>query len=50
MLFGDAQTGQLDRANGRTSDVIAISDECAAQNKATDAKLNPKPWWHFGLF
>lgn len=42
----DAQTDRLDRANGRTSDVIAIADNCQAQQLKTQQQLQPRrPWW-----
>jgi hypothetical protein len=32
--FGDAQTGKLDQANGRTSDAIAVVQRCEARDAA----------------
>lgn len=34
VAFGDAQTGRLDMANGRTSDVIGIIGRCEARDQA----------------
>jgi hypothetical protein len=44
VAFGDAQTGQLDKANGHTADVIEIVERCEARDAATVKKLS-KPWW-----
>lgn len=32
--FGDAQTGKLDQANGRTKDAIEIVERCEARDNA----------------
>jgi len=34
IAFGDAQTGQLDKANGRTKDTIDIISRCEARDAA----------------
>jgi hypothetical protein len=34
IVFADAQTGRLDRANGHTSDVIEIVEACEARARA----------------
>jgi hypothetical protein len=34
IAFGDAQTGKLDQANGRTSDAISIVERCEARDAA----------------
>lgn len=34
IVFGDAQTGKLDQANGRTKDAIGIVERCEARDKA----------------
>jgi hypothetical protein len=34
VAFGDAQTGQLDKANGRTTDSLAIIGRCEARDLA----------------
>jgi hypothetical protein len=42
----DGQTGQLDQANGRTADVIAIAEACDRRSAEVLAALQPKrPWW-----
>lgn len=41
----DGQTTQLDQANGRASDLVAIADGCQARQQAVLSALNPKPWW-----
>lgn len=47
VAFGDAQTGQLDKANSQTRDAMAIVKKCEQlQQQAADA-LQPKPWWQF---
>jgi hypothetical protein len=33
-IFGDAQTGKLDQANGRTRDAIGILQRCEARDAA----------------
>jgi hypothetical protein len=34
IAFGDAQTGRLDQANGRTRDAIGIVERCEARDRA----------------
>ena len=46
MQFADGQSAALDRANGRTSDVISLVDLCSASNASMAKQLQPKPWWH----
>jgi hypothetical protein len=42
----DGQTAALDRANGRTADVIAIVDTCDKRSAEVFEALKPKrPWW-----
>lgn len=42
----DAQTGNLDRANGRTADVVSLVDKCDERNAGIIKKLVPdKPFW-----
>lgn len=41
----DGQTTQLDQANGRAADLVAIADACQARQAAVVAALTPKPWW-----
>lgn len=36
--FGDAQTGKLDQANGRTADAIGIVERCEARDAAAVKK------------
>jgi hypothetical protein len=40
--FGQAQTGQLDKANGRTTDALAIISRCEARDTAAIKKARPK--------
>ena len=47
VAFGDAQTGQLDKANGRTADTIAIVSRCEARDAAAVKRAKPKL---FGIF
>lgn len=42
VAFGDAQTGQLDKANGRTVDAIGIVERCEARDAAAVKKARPK--------
>lgn len=37
-VFGDAQTGKLDQANGRTKDAIGIVERCEARDAAAIKK------------
>ena len=41
----DDQTARLDRANGRTADLVSIADQCQAQQVKVAAALKPRPWW-----
>lgn len=41
----DGQTTQLDQANGRSADLVAIADGCQARQAAVLKALLPKPWW-----
>jgi len=45
--FGAAQTGQLDKANARTTDTITIIKSCEERDRAIAKSLQPKPWWQF---
>lgn len=38
IAFGDAQTGKLDQANGRTKDAIGIVERCEARDAAAIKK------------
>lgn len=42
IAFADAQTGQLDKANGRTADSIAIVERCEARDRAAVKRARPK--------
>lgn len=42
VAFGDAQTGQLDKANGRTTDSLAIIGRCEERDKAAVKRAKPK--------
>lgn len=42
VAFGDAQTGQLDKANGRTVDSLAIISRCEARDRAAVKAAKPK--------
>jgi hypothetical protein len=43
-VFGIEQTGQLKRANGRTSDVVEIVTSCEARDAASVRHIQ-RPWW-----
>lgn len=47
IMFGDAQTAQLDKANGRTGDALAIVGRCEARDRAALKRARPKV---LGLF
>lgn len=40
IVFGDAQTGKLDQANGRTKDAIGIVERCEARDAAAIKKAS----------
>jgi hypothetical protein len=42
IAFGDAQTGQLDKANGRTADTIAIIERCEARDAEALRAARPR--------
>ncbi len=42
VAFGDAQTGKLDMANGRTVDALGIIARCEARDAAAVKKSRPK--------
>jgi hypothetical protein len=42
IAFADAQTGQLDKANGRTADTIGIIERCEARDAAAVKRARPK--------
>jgi hypothetical protein len=42
--FGDAQTGQLGKANDRGDAVVEIADLCQAEQERVAKQLSPKPW------
>jgi hypothetical protein len=42
IAFADAQTGQLDKANGRTADAIGIIERCEARDAAALKQARPK--------
>lgn len=44
--FGDAQTGQLDKANDRTVSAIGIVERCEARDSEAIARAQ-RPWWKF---
>ncbi|MBK6026037.1 hypothetical protein QOZ96_002469 [Brevundimonas nasdae] len=43
-VFGIEQTGQLARANGRTSDVVEIVTSCEARDAKAVRQIE-RPWW-----
>lgn len=45
--FGDAQTGKLDMANGRTKDAIELYERCEARDALAVKKATRRRW--FGL-
>lgn len=44
VAFGDAQTGKLDMANGRTRDSISIVERCEERDRKAVEKATRK-WW-----
>lgn len=47
IAFGDAQTGQLDKANERTRAAIGIVERCEERDRAAVKRARPK---FLGLF
>lgn len=47
IAFADAQTGQLDKANGRTADAIGIIERCEARDAEALTRARPR---FLGLF
>lgn len=45
VVFGDAQTGQLDKANVNGAASMAIVEACEARDRAADKKITKRPWW-----
>lgn len=43
-VFGVEQTGQLAKANGRSSDVIAVVRACETRDAAAVGRVE-RPWW-----
>lgn len=41
----DGQTTQLDQANGRAADLVAIADGCQSRQQAVLQALTPAPWY-----
>ena len=42
IAFGDAQTGKLDQANGRTKDAMGIIERCEARDKESIKRATHK--------
>ncbi len=42
VAFADAQTGQLDKANGRTADALGIIERCEKRDAAAVKSARPK--------
>lgn len=45
VAFGDAQTGQLEKANDRSAAKDKIVEACEKRDAAIKAALKPKHWW-----
>lgn len=43
----DGQTMRLEQANGRTADVIAMTEACDARSAQVAKQLRPRKWWPF---
>jgi hypothetical protein len=44
-VFSVEQTGQLDKANGRTRDSISIVEKCEARDAEAVKQIQKRPWW-----
>lgn len=42
IAFGDAQTAQLDKANGRTADTLSIVSACERRDAEAVKRAKPK--------
>jgi hypothetical protein len=47
VAFGDAQTGQLDKANLKPHAIMHIVSGCEARDRETAKKLQAPPVWQF---
>ncbi len=47
VAFADAQTGQLEKANGHTGAVVTIMKRCEERDRLIAERLKPRPWWRF---
>ncbi|MCJ7421487.1 hypothetical protein [Sphingomicrobium astaxanthinifaciens] len=45
IVFADAQTGRLDRANARTRDTLAIVETCEARHAEALARARRRGWF-----
>lgn len=45
VAFGDAQTAQLDKANGRTADALSIVEKCEARDREAAQALRLRAGW-----
>ena len=45
--FGDAQTGQLDKANGDKVAIVQFEARCKVRDEALIKAVTKKPWWDF---
>lgn len=45
IAFGDAQTGQLDKANGRTADTITIVEKCEVRDAEAVKLIEGRSAW-----
>lgn len=43
--YGEAETAQLEKANGRTAGTIQIVERCESRDAAVVKALTPRPWW-----
>lgn len=48
IAFGDAQTGNLDKANGRTRDAVGIIAKCEKRDREALRQITKK-WWQFWI-
>ncbi|EQB10407.1 hypothetical protein [Novosphingobium lindaniclasticum] len=45
VVFGDAQTGQLDKANVTKRASIQVVEACEKRDREAAAKVTKRPWW-----
>jgi DNA-binding GntR family transcriptional regulator len=45
VVFGDAQTGQLEKANADKRASLQIVEACEKRDREAAKQITKKPWW-----